>query len=388
VNSQQRGLSHRQLRYPGRKKVPATYFARDSCRVHDFAVATLLPSVKSEWQSRPIDWRGFAGRGSLLVLGAIAPFALTCLILRALGVFERFWFWTFSYAWEYATRTTVSDAIYDFSMGILRVVGPSVLIWVVAGVGLAALIWDRNSCARRPFVLGLLVFSFLAICPGLHFRPHYFILILPAVALLAGFAVCFAEQHLQRAGWPRFVAAFCFVAALCFSLSQQRSFLFEMDPIAACRATYGSNPFPESLEVARYLRDHTSEADRLAVLGSEPQIYFYAGRHSATGYIYTYGLMEEQKYASQMQKELIGEIEAARPAYLVMVNSDTSWLVRPNSDRTIFSWINQYVAQQYGLDGIVDVLSEEQTIYRWGDEAGRYQVNSPNNLRIFKRIAP
>jgi hypothetical protein len=26
-----------------------------------------------------------------------------------------------------------------------------------------------------------------------------------------------------------------------------------------------------------------------AILGSEPETYFYAHRHSATGYIYTYG---------------------------------------------------------------------------------------------------
>jgi len=45
------------------------------------------------------------------------------------------------------------------------------------------------------------------------------------------------------------------------------------------------------------------------VLGSEPQIYFYSGRRSATGYLYMYSLTEEQKYALRMQKEMIGEIE-------------------------------------------------------------------------------
>jgi hypothetical protein len=44
---------------------------------------------------------------------------------------------------------------------------------------------------------------------------------------------------------------------------------------------------------------------RIADLGSEPEIYFYAHLHSATGYIYTYGLMDEQKYAWTMQRETI-----------------------------------------------------------------------------------
>jgi hypothetical protein len=40
--------------------------------------------------------------------------------------------------------------------------------------------------------------------------------------------------------------------------------------------------------VASYLKEHTEPEDHLAILGSEPQIYFYSGRKSATGYIYTY----------------------------------------------------------------------------------------------------
>ena len=36
------------------------------------------------------------------------------------------------------------------------------------------------------FLLGFLFFSALALCPGFYFRLHYFILVLPAVSLLAG----------------------------------------------------------------------------------------------------------------------------------------------------------------------------------------------------------
>jgi hypothetical protein len=37
--------------------------------------------------------------------------------------------------------------------------------------------------------------------------------------------------------------------------------------------------------------------------------------HSATGYIYTYSLMEPQSHALEMQKEMIAEIEADRPEF-------------------------------------------------------------------------
>mgnify|MGYP003299295094 CR=1 FL=1 len=74
-----------------------------------------------------------------------------------------------------------------------------------------------------------------------------------------------------------------------------------MGPLFACRSMYGANPFPEALKIAEYLRNHSSPAARIAVLGSEPEIYFYAARHSATGYIYMYPLMEPQPFAERMR---------------------------------------------------------------------------------------
>ena len=69
------------------------------------------------------------------------------------------------------------------------------------------------------------------------------------------------------------------------------------------------NPFPESLEVGKYIRDHSEEKDRIAVLGSEPEIYFYSKRQAATRHIYMFPLMEPHVYALDMQDELIKEIE-------------------------------------------------------------------------------
>ena len=110
---------------------------------------------------------------------------------------------------------------------------------------------------------------------------------------------------------------------------------------------YDLNPFPESIKIAEYLRDHTGPNDTIAVLGSEPQIYFYSSRHSATGYIYTYSLMEPQSYALSMQQEMIREIELAGPKYLVSVQIPSSWLGRPDSEALIFAWANEYLKEHY-----------------------------------------
>src|SRR5262249_39038056 len=111
--------------------------------------------------------------------------------------------------------------------------------------------------------------------------------------------------------------------------------LFKLRPAEASRGIYGDNPFPESREIEGYIREHTAPGDGIAAIGSEPQIYFYSGRRSATGYIYTYPLMEIQPFASGMQQQMIREIESADPRYLVFVRVGGSWLYQENSDQTI-----------------------------------------------------
>jgi len=117
------------------------------------------------------------------------------------------------------------------------------------------------------------------------------------------------------------------------------------------------------IKVAEYVRHHTDPSDTIAVGGSEPQVYFYSHRHSATGYIYTYPLMEAQTYALQMQGEMIHEIESARPKYLISVTIDTSWLRTPRSENLIFEWAQRYIADNYVPVGFVNIIAADRVEY-------------------------
>jgi len=146
---------------------------------------------------------------------------------------------------------------------------------------------------------------------------------------------------------------------------------------------YGGNPFPEAVEFGKYIQEHSDANAKVAVLGSEPEIYFYSQRHSATGYIYTYGLMEEQKYASHMQQEMIGEIVKERPEYLVKVMIPGSWLRKTNSDTTILYWAEKYIGEEYRIVGVVDIGAA--TNYRWDQDAVAYVPRSKYSVYLYKR---
>jgi hypothetical protein len=180
------------------------------------------------------------------------------------------------------------------------------------------------------------------------------------------------------------VVLVCVVAVASYVV-REREFLFFMSPRDLCRLAYGSNPFAAAPEVGRYLRERTAAEDRIAVLGSEPEIYFYADRKSATGHIYVYGMTEIQPYARRMQEEMIQEVEAAHPTFLVFVQNTESWAAWPDSDRTVLEWAERYVHKCYDVVGIADMGSTKEIAYVWEGDAVQYRPTSENLLYTFRR---
>lgn len=331
-------------------------------------------------------WPGF-GRLALYGAGAIVPFALTCLVLSVAGQLAKMWFWTFSYASQYASVTILWEGWENFFTMCDHVVGPCFLVWILALLGLAAMAWDSRLWKRSLFTISFLLFSGMAVCAGFYFRPHYFILMLPAVSLLAGITVSSATHELSKFVNIRAataIPAVVFIIVLAISVAAQSDVFFHMDPVAVSRSAYGTSPFPEAEVISQYLNRQTGKDAHIAVLGSEPEIFFSSHRRSATGYIYIYPLFEPQKFALQMQKEMAREIEDSNPEYVVLVKVGTSWGVRPTSDRWILTWLRNYVSEHYQIVGVADEITP-QTRYVWGDAAKTYNEESDSAVEIFRR---
>ncbi len=306
-------------------------------------------------------------RNLFFIIGAGLPCLVTGFLLWRAGVFEKFWFWTIKYATEYGSRVSVGEGVQLFAGHFLGVVGTAWPIWVLGFAGLIALAINKTLRRRAGFVTTFAVFSALAVCPGLYFRPHYFILFLPALALMTGSAVVGVLHIRAKTLLPQFAVLLILAISLAFPLWSERDFFFELPIPEANQLVNGTNPFPESIRISDYIRAQSDPEDKIAVLGSEPQIYFYSKRLSATGYIYTYALMEPQPYAHQMQEEMIHEIESARPRFLVLIVIDKSWLARPDSDQTIFRWANKYCGDNYEEIGLIN-MSDRGTDYYFSTE--------------------
>ena len=150
-----------------------------------------------------LDWKRCFKRLMAYSLGLILPFSLTCFILWNSGVFKHFWFWIFTYSSAYGSRLSSAEGLHYLLVHFRDRSGIDVLLWLVAAVGVALLWFDRKPGDHKLIILTLLVtVSLVAVCPGLYFRQHYFVLALPAISLLVGCALVFLPKLIVQAGYP------------------------------------------------------------------------------------------------------------------------------------------------------------------------------------------
>ena len=107
------------------------------------------------------------------------------------------------------------------------------------------------------------------------------------------------------------------------------------------RNVYGRNPFPEAKLVGDWIKNNSDENENISVLGSEPQVYFYANRRGVSKHNYLGYLVQDYPLHSQWQREFISDVETAQPKYFVFFKHRWSWMVKDGIDQTLFKWMNK-----------------------------------------------
>jgi hypothetical protein len=328
----------------------------------------------------------------VFVAGLLTPLVLLVMVLWWAGVGDIFWKWTFIYAAQHSRQFTL-DPLFLYLENLDT---PDVVFWSFAAGGVVLLCRDpKIAPSRRVFLGAAFVFSFLSVCPGFYFRHHYFILMLPiAAASVAGAFRIALPRLLMQAGSEagdrtvQWLLSGAFIGLCLFAVAWNWAYYFTAPPSRIAQEVYAPNPFLESKSVAQFIKNHSSRADRITVLGSEPEIYFYADRRSATGYIYMYDLTARQRYAREMQEQMIREVEQAQPEYVVCVHNPYSWLTQePNSVRLLSEWMSRFL-KNYERVGLAEQEPGGETAYKWGAEAADANVTCELYLEVLRKRRP
>ncbi|HEX9466794.1 MAG TPA: glycosyltransferase family 39 protein [Acidimicrobiia bacterium] len=106
----------------------------------------------------------------------------------------------------------------------------------------------------------------VSVAVGLRFFGHYYMQLVPPLALLSAGALSRGRQR-----WTDYTVRAAIVLALAFS--------------AAGYFMHPGDPEPNYQSVSRYLASVTNPADRIFVWGSVPEIYYASGRRPATRFL-------------------------------------------------------------------------------------------------------
>lgn len=324
------------------------------------------------------------------IAGVITPCLLILLYVTFEGVIAQFWFWTFEYAFEYSSGNSLAESLYWLSGVIPLVTKTTLPFWCVAAAGVFAIPGKEAINRDRWFLPLFMAVSFLAITPGGYFYPHYFVLLLPALSLLCGAAyigfVSFAGLFISSAV-SRWLAVGIIAMASVVVVDSGRSYLFHLAPEEVIRLLYGDNPFAESSQViARYISTNSSPEDRVVVLGSEPQIYFYSGRQAATKHLFVYPLMEAQPRSVAMRNELFAEITSTIPKYIILSFQYSSWLAVPDEIVGLLAPMRVFLDENYTTVGVIDIIDGKVSYY-WGGDAEDFIPLSVMPIYILERTS-
>ena len=334
------------------------------CNLLFFAVAAFFPKSRRDARTIATAFLNTAA-GCLLVLGA---FYLILDVTEAREAFMRDALLTGAH---YVADQTWAETLRR-STGLFSYVGYNIPFFV-----LALLAPQRRNNARGWMGLWLLT-SLLGAAAGRRFYGHYFIQMVPPLAVLAAAGLQRFLQQLRKSPRPalKFAgAALVLATVFSFYRFQERAFVFAWDALIR-------RPISDRWLLARFNRDihniaayidaRTGPADPIFVWGFKPEIYYGSKRPLASRYLsfvpltgWTHGMPAALDFSEQSQwvlgrKLLLEDLERSKPAYIVDMASVHDFGM--NHAMENYPDLREYLRQHY----------QRESTYAAGDNTAIY----------------
>jgi 4-amino-4-deoxy-L-arabinose transferase-like glycosyltransferase len=280
-----------------------------------FALIYAFYILISKRKETPVLWQL-----TLSSLGFILPFAVFMTAVWRKGVFDSFQFFVIDYAQAYVG---INKPHTDFG-SLYAIMQESEALWWAGKISLIlALFWGIfnkyltfKTSLNPLFLVLFLAFSYAAVLPGWYYRPHYHQYIFPAAALLMAYGwSCFAsfsENYIFKA-----VYASLLVISLGLAIHTKKDFYFQYSHTDVLNTLYPVERFQELRDLGTVLNKNSLKTDTIGMMGHEPELFFYADRVSASGYLYSYPFIEHQPYNLKMATQYANDIKTTKPKWFI-----------------------------------------------------------------------
>ena len=218
----------------------------------------------------------------------------------------------------YMGTRTWADALFSACVQFTRQITRDFILWAFALFGLAHLLISRKESmdqyairnTQYASLLWLWTFwSFVGVSITKRFYDHYFLQVMPAFSVLAGYVwgLCFDAKPFFRQ-IPRWAMVTVIVLGFLWSVR----YLHPRQRLQHAYALLMRQYEPTELEeVGEYVRAHSTPQDTLYVWGWKPEIYYFADRKAPTKW-WEWGI------ESGMWSQIAPEFKRNKPKFIVV----------------------------------------------------------------------
>lgn len=340
--------------------------------------------------TKPKNLKTFIVNAASFSLGGVSVVAILFYIVYTKGAFNEMILWAYEHPKTYISSMPFEEGKKYFEYSRDAIVQNHKFFWVHGLLALAICLLKPIDMKYKIFGFTLLAASMMTIVPGYFFYGHYWIQVVPGLAVVAGLTyhsvIAVIQKYFNLTSVRYKYIYLSIFGILTFNhVSGLKSYYYHPNYERILRTVYGNNPFPESMEIANFINANTKPEDNIILLGSEPQIYFYTHKKCPSRFAYFTALVNNTPYHKEWQREFARDVEKANPKYFVFFNHPFSLLVQPGADQYVFEWANKFITEKYNLIGLVDMIDGQQSSYIWREGLNNYKPVSKNLIYIYER---
>jgi hypothetical protein len=305
---------------------------------------------------------------SIFSAAVLFPILVDLFVIYQKGAWHDFHLWFFEIRKQYSSFIRFDRGVELFKGMFSAIFTDYKFFWIISFIGSISIFFTSLSLWKKIAVAGFNVAGFITVVPGYHFYGHYFLQWIPAVSISAA-AFIFSIYDILQNRFRLKVLAFIIsmgtiVIAVVLNLKDLNEYYFNPDYTRLLKTVYGENPFPESKVIADKLNTMMKPEDKLAVFGTEIQMYVYTNKKSPSRFAGSGALLEFPTAQNKAwQQEFMSDVEKAAPKFLVFFNHPYSWMVSSKTENLIFPWFDNF-AKNYKTIGFAE-MNENGTKYVW-----------------------
>jgi 4-amino-4-deoxy-L-arabinose transferase-like glycosyltransferase len=265
------------------------------------------------WRSGAAGWDRVTPL-SALAAGSLAGIAIIAVPFFAMGALDDLVYANISYNWLYVDFLTWGDRLMSLSEGTAYVALAAAPLIGGALLGLVTVL-RRSKRTVDYLIIGWAAASALGVASGGRFFPHYFLHLVPAMALLVGVVI---YDRLPRGDhrWGTRPAIAFGVLMVVISLTTNAVLYIAPKPAErrVAETVFVQKQWEEaSKEIGLYIQERTSPDETIFNFGREPQLYFYADRRPAAQFFYDWAY----QYDETTFEQTVEVLRLQRPAYII-----------------------------------------------------------------------